>query len=194
MNRVNLRMVIPIQIGIMALLLGGYLLFGGTSDSETKPTVKPDPPAQQTVKTVKTVPLVVKKGGFRLGVPTGLTAKRTGRTVTLSAKDRALVVTAGPVAAGSLTAGSKAFVTLMKRNYTTVRVLGTDRRTVNGRPALTTYGQAVNAKKVRVRFVSVLVSAKAHNFAINSFAGFASDPEVVLPQVNAVVSSFAVLR
>lgn len=188
MNRLNLRMVLPIQVGLMALLIGGYFLVVTARGSESQPRAKPEPSA-----TVKTVPLVVNKGGFRIGVPAGVTPKKIGNTVRLSSVGKELVVTAGPVAGGTLTSSSKAFIRSMKKNYTAVRVLGTDQQTVDGRPALATYGQAVNAKKVRVRFVNVVVRAKPYNFAINSFASFVSDPKVILPKVNAIVSSFSVL-
>ena len=178
-------MVLPIQIGVVALIVGGFLVYLTVKGADE--TTMLTPPVG------KIVPLVSKAGRFRIGVPNGVTANRVGETVTLSTKDKSLVVTAGPFGGGSLTANSEAFVSSLKETYSKVRVLGTQPQMVDGREALATFGQALNAKKVRVRFVSVVVAARPRNYAINSFTRFDSDPSTILPTVNAIVNSFRVL-
>ena len=179
-------MVLPIQIGVIALLAGGFLIYL----TVVKGPAETSPPA---VKAVETKPFVAKSGGFRLGVPEGVNAVQVGKTVNLSTKDKSLVVTAGSIGERSLEAGSKAFVSSLKATYSGVVVLGTDTQRVDGRAALATFGQAVNAKKVKVRFVNLVVTAEPRNYAINSFTAFDSDPRVILPKVNAIVSTFRVL-
>ncbi|MEO6472091.1 MAG: hypothetical protein ABIR57_09170 [Aeromicrobium sp.] len=176
-------MIVPIQIGVIALLLGGYLLFPTLQGAEKK----------QPIARVETKVLVCLECGFSLGVPAGLTAKRYGKTVKLNSTDNRLVVTAGPAGTGSLMQGSKQFVDALKQGYTQVRVFGRQSQKVDGRDALATSGQAVNAQKVKIRFVSVLVSARPRDFLITTFTGFGTDPGIVLPQVNAIVNTFKVL-
>lgn len=187
----NFRMVFPIQIGMFALLGGAYFVYltvSGPAKTET------DAAAPTVVKTIETTPIVSGKGGFAIGVPEGVTATKAGKTVNLSGKDKAFVVTAGSVEGGPLSTNSKAFVSSLKATYTEVRVLGTEKQEVDGRKALATYGQALNSKKIRVRFVNVVVAAKPRNYAINSFTGLDTNPSTVLPKVNAIVSSFTVLK
>ena len=184
-------MVVPIQIGVIALLAGAYFVYltvGGPA--ETGPESAPPP----VVGTIGTTRLVSGKGGFVIGVPEGVTATKIGKTVKLSTPDQTLVVTAGPVEGGSLSTSSEAFVRSLKETYTKVRVLGTQKQEVDGRDALATFGQALNSRMVRVRFVNVVIAAKPQNYAINSFAGFDADPQTVLPKVNAIVNSFTVLK
>lgn len=187
----NFRMVFPIQIGMFALLGGAYFVYltlSGPAKTE------PDAAAPPVIKTIETTRIVSGKGGFSIGFPEGVTPTKVGKTVSLSSKDKAFVVTAGPVGGGSLSTNSKAFVSSLKATYTDVRVLGTEKQEVDGRKALATYGQALNSKKIRVRFVNVVVAAKPRNYAINSFTGFDTNPSIVLPKVNAIVSTFTVLK
>lgn len=187
----NFRMVLPIQLGVLALLGGAYFVYLTVSGPAK---TEPDAAAPTVVKTIETTRIVSGRGGFAIGVPVGVTATKVKKTVSLSSKDKAFVVTAGPVEGGSLLTSSKAFVSSLKATYTEVRVLGTEEQEVDGRKALATYGQALNSKKVRVRFVDVVVAAKPRNFAINSFTGLDTNPSIVLPKVNAIVSTFTVLK
>ena len=186
-----MRMVFPIQIGVFALLGGAYFVcLTVRGPANTDPGVG----AQPVIETIETTRIVSQKGGFAIGVPEGVTATKVGKTVSLSSKNKALVVTAGPVEGGSLSTNSKAFVSSLKATYTEVRVLGTENQEVDGRKALATYGQVLNSKKIRVRFVNVVVAAKPRNYAINSFTGLDTNPSIVLPKVNAIVSTFTVLK
>lgn len=180
----NIRMVVPVQVGVVALLAGGfffYLTLRGTPD---------EPAATPQVESTR---LVSREGGFSIGVPEGLTASRHGKTVRLTSKDKSLVVTAGPVGTGSLTQNSDQFVKSLEAGYSGVRVLGREPQRVNGRSALATFGQAINAKKVKIRFVSVVVSARPRDYSINTFTALDTDPDVILPKANAVVDTFEIL-
>lgn len=178
-------MVVPAQIGVVALLAGGFFLFLTLrGDPEDKATTAPR---------TETTRLVSREGGFSIGVPAGLNGAKYGRTVKLASKDKTLVVTAGPAGAGSLTQNSEQFATSLEANYSDVQVLGREPQKIDGRSALATFGQAVNANRIKVRFVSVAVSAKPRDYAINTFTAFDTDPDVILPKVNAIVNTFRVL-
>lgn len=188
----NLRMVIPIEIGAIALLAGSYLAYANLRAPEEP---HPKPSATPTAaKTIDTNPVVSKKGGFEIGVPEGVMATKKAGIVTLSADDKTFVVVAGLGASGTLADNGKLFVRAMRTSYTQIKVFGTKEQRVDGRKALATYGQAVNSAKVKIRFVNLVVKARPRNFVINSFAGIDTDPVIVLPQVNAIVGSFAVRK
>ncbi|MGH3458000.1 hypothetical protein [Aeromicrobium sp.] len=187
----NLRMVIPIQIAVIALVAGLYFVYAAVRGPSSSDEPAPSSTLGAAMATIE--PRVYSdKGGFMIGVPDGLTAKKDGKTVSLRSSDGTLVAVAGPIERGTLTANSKTFIRSMKVAYTKVRVLRSEEQQVDGRKALATYGQAVNAKKVRIRFVNVVVKAPQRNFAINSFAAFDTNPAIVLPKVNAIVSGFSV--
>lgn len=180
------RVLVPVAVGMVALLAGAFFAYL---------TLRGDPDAHDraTRAHVETSRMVSLRGGFSIGVPEGLEASRHGRTVRLTSPDKTLVVTAGPSERGSLKQGSRRFVRTMRAGYSKVRVLGRQPQKVNGRRALATHGQAVNAGKVKIRFVSVVVGARPRNYTITMFAGFDTDPTVVLPKVNAVANTFKVL-
>ena len=104
-----------------------------------------------------------------------------------------MVVAAGPFFSGPLKANSQAFVQSMKQSYTKVRVFDRQEQRVDDRRALATSGRAVNDKKVKIRFVSVVVKAKPRNFAINAFVGYDTNPASVLPTLTAILNGFTVL-
>lgn len=187
----NLRMVVPVQIAVIALLVGAYFAYLAVRGSDgDRPATAPTVSTQPTPEPQR---LVSAKGGFAIGVPAGVTATKAGSTVTLSTRDKALVVVVGPIGRGALADGGKAFVRSLRSSYTDVRVLGTQQQRVDRRNALTTSGEAVNAKKVRVRFVNLIVKAKPRNLSITTFTAADADAAVVLPVTNAIVSRFEVL-
>jgi hypothetical protein len=177
--------LVPSVIGVIALLVGAYFLYVTLREPAS-------PQDSRAAAQVHTTRMVSHKGGFSIGVPAGLTASRHGRFVRLKSNDSSLVVTAGPARGGSLKQGSRQFVHTMKAGYRRVRVLGRQPQKIDGRKALATYGRAVNGKSVRIRFVSVLVHARPHNYTITMFTGFGTDPAVVLPKVNAIANTFKV--
>ena len=183
------RKLLVVKIGVMTLLAAGSVLVVQLRDHDTAADSAREPLVGADARTVR---VVVRSGGFSVGRPVGLVAEREGSSVTMRDKDKGLVVTAGPVTSGSLKSVGKAFVRAMERDYTSVDVLGSEDLTVDGRPALATYGQAVNARDVPIRFVNLVVSARPRNYAINSFAGLTTDPRIVLPQVNAIVNTFTI--
>ena len=162
------RKLMVIKIGVMALLVAGSVLMTQLREQDE---VADSATARSVGADAKTVRVVVRSGGFSVGRPVGLVAERKGDSVTMRDKNKGLVVTAGPVTSGSLASVGSAFVRAMEQDYTSVDALGSEERTVDGRPALATYGQAVNARDVRIRFVNLVVSARPRNYAINSFAG-----------------------
>lgn len=190
----NLKMVVPIQIGIVALLIGSYFVVQAVRGPATPSTVPAATVASTQPAEPALAPFTSKKGGFELGVPAGMKAARKGKTVTVTSADRSLVVTASPGERGSLSAGGRDFVSSLKAGYTKVKVAGTEKQQVDGRSALATFGQAKNRDGVPIRFVHLVVAAKPRNYVITSYAGRDTDPAVVLPKVNAVVNSFTLLN
>lgn len=192
----KLRMVLPIQIAVIALLAGayfGYLAVRGSDDPDPSADSAPKASPSAT-QSVATTPIVSERGGFGIGVPEGVVVEKSGKTVTLSSVNKAFVVIAGPADAGSVSATRKSLVGTLKKTYTKVRVISTEKRQVDGREALATYGEAVNAKKVPIAFVSVVVKARPQNFAINSYVGLDANPSVALPRVSAMLDTFTVLK
>ncbi len=184
----NLRMVVPVQIAVVALLVGSYFAYLAVRGSD-----EDRPAASASASGSEPERLVSAKGGFAIGVPDGVTATKDGRTVTLRTQDKALVVVVGPIGSGALSAGADAFIRSLKVSYTEVRVLRSEKQRVDGRDALATSGEAVNSRKVPIRFVSLAVKARPRNVAITTFAAADADPADVLPITNAIVSRFEVL-
>jgi len=180
--------VVPAVVGVVALLLAvffAYTVFRGPA-----PSAKPEPDAAVTVDTDR---FVSRKGGFSLDLPEDLEASRKGRTAQFVSKDKDLVIVVGPGEGGSLQQASDQFLKTLKAAYKSFTLTGTQPEEVDGRRALTSYGQATNAGSTRIRFVSVVVRAQPRNYTIAAYTAFDSDPSFVLPRVNAVVNSFKVL-
>ena len=177
------RVAVPAAAGVVALLAAayfGYLTLRGRHA---------DPGATQPVS-VHTRTVTAK--GFSIGVPASMRVTRKLGAVTLSDKGRSLVVTVGSTTAGPLRHAARDFVRSLRDGYHRVRVLGHQPQQVDGRPALATYGHAVNSHGARIRFVTVTVRAQPRDYAITAFTAYGSDPTRVLPKVNAIASTFRV--
>ncbi|MGH3386103.1 MAG: hypothetical protein ACRDO1_16120 [Nocardioidaceae bacterium] len=185
------RISVPIAIGVVALLLGtaltAWTVVGGSEPDRTDQVaaVAPSvPPA------VKTKPVVLRKAGIQLQVPVGYSVKQQQRTARFVAPDKAVVITAGRGAAGSLARANRHHLATVRRAYTKVEAAESQATRVAGHTALITSGQATNSAGVPIRFVAVVLRGGAHNYAITAYTARDSDPASVLPQVNAVVNSF----
>jgi hypothetical protein len=193
-------MVIPVQIAVIGLL--GATYYGYHAVKGPEPEAKPDSasrtasasPTPSPTPEVATKRLVSKRGGFAVGVPENITAKKVGPAVTMMSADKALSVVIAPVESGTISVSSKAFMQGMKAAYTNVKVTRTEDQMVDGHKAKATYGTAKNAKKVQLRFVNIVVKSTPRNFAINAFTASNSDPLFVVPRVNAVANSFEVIK
>lgn len=184
------RIVVPVTVGLVALLVGGLFAYITIRDRGDEPS---DEAAAASAVEVKTEPFVSRKGGYSLDVPTALESTTQGPVTTFTSQDKALVVTVGPGERGKLEPASKRFVRTLRDGYRRFDLLGTQKQTIDGRPALVSFGQATNSDKVRIRFVAVVVTNRPRNYTITAFTAFDSDPAVVLPRVNAIVNSFRVL-
>ena len=193
-------MVIPVQIAVIGLL--GAVYYGYHAVKGPEPEAKPDSasrtasasPTPSPTPEVATKRLVSKRGGFAIGVPDDVTAKKVGPAVTMMSTDKVLSVVVAPVETGPISASSKAFMRGMREVYTKVKVTRTETQMIDGQKATATYGQARNAKKVQIRFVNFVVKSSPRNFAINAFTARDSDPLFVLPRVNAIANSFEVIK
>jgi hypothetical protein len=189
-------MVIPVQIAVVGLL--GAVYYGYHAMKGPEPQAKPDPTSRTATASptpeVATKRLVSKRGGFAVGVPDDVKAKKVGPAVTMMSADKVLSVVVAPVESGPISASSKAFMRGMEELYTKVKVTRRDTQTIDGQKAAATYGQARNAKKVQIRFVNFVIKSSPRNYAINVFTTRESDPLFVLPRVNAIANSFEIIK
>jgi hypothetical protein len=191
-------MVIPIQIAVIGLL--GAIYYGYHVVKGPDPEAKPAPASRTASATpspvpeVRTTRLVSKQGKYAVGVPEDLKAKKDPPAVTMTTPDSALYVAIGPVPPAKISAINKALMGDLKKTYTDVRVTRSQSQDVDGHKATQTYGRALNAKKVPISFVNVVVKSKTRNYVISAFTGAGSDPIFVLPRVNAVINTFEVLE
>jgi hypothetical protein len=195
-------MVIPVEIGVIGLL--GAIYYGYHAVKGPEPAANPDPTSRTASATATPTPsptpevatkrLVSKKGGFAVGVPEDVKAKKIGPAVTMSTADKVLSAVVAPVESGTISVSSKAFMRGMKEVYTKVKVTRTEVQVIDGNKAVATYGQARTAKKVQIRFVNIVIKSKPRNFAINAFTSRDSDPLFVLPRVNAIANTFEVIE
>lgn len=171
---------VAVAVGVLALLAAGwfgYLTLRGAPGA-------PQPVAATTRRAIA--------HEFSIGVPHGMQLTRRHGTLTLTSREHDLVVTVGPTVAGPLRHAAHRFVRSLRDGYRRVRVLGHQPKSIGGRQALATYGQAVNRRHVRLRFVTVMVRARPRDYAITAFTAYGSDPHRVLPQVDAIASTFRV--
>ncbi len=194
----KLRMVIPIQIAVIGLL--GAIYYGYHAVKGPEPEAEPDPASRTAsatpspVPNVETTRLVSKKGGFAVGVPDTVAAKKVGPTVTMTTADKVMSVLVAPIQGGRISVGTDTFMRSMKKAYTDVKVTSTEAPKVDGHKARATYGRATNEKKVEITFVNVVVKAETRNYVINAFTAVDSDPLFVVPRVNAVIDTFEVVE
>lgn len=174
--------VVFVVVGVVALALGGWLAFVTfASDDEAA--------AERTEVPTRTVQ--PRKGGFTLEAPTSMKVKRGASTLSLTTSAKDLAITVGPSGPGAVKASDRRILSSLRQQYRKVRVISSEQIEVNGRTALTTGGQAVNSKRVKLRFVIVTVPGKRINHSITAFTTFDSDPATVLPLVNRVVEGFS---
>ncbi len=170
-----------LAFGTVALALGVYFAYVALFGEDEAVAERPEVPT----RTVEP-----RKGGFTLTAPTSMDVKRGARSVNLSTPTKDLVITVGPSGGGSLKASDRRILNSLRTEYRKVRLVSSEKIEVNGRTALTTGGQAVNRKGVKLRFVLVTLPAKKVNYSVTAFTAFDSDPAVVLPLVNTVVEGF----
>ncbi len=179
------KAVALVVVGLLALAAAGWFGYLTVRGGRTDATAAAAP--------VHTRRVVSKAGGFSLRVPTDLAVTRASRSVRLTSRGKDLIVSVGPIDGGRLPQATSALLGTVRSGYAHTTVLGHRKERVDGRRARTTYGQ-VRAKKggPRLRFVVVTVAARPHNYALTAFTAHDSDPSVVLPRVDAIVSSFHV--
>ncbi|MGH3474683.1 MAG: hypothetical protein ACRDOT_07210 [Aeromicrobium sp.] len=192
-------MVIPVQIAVIGLLGAAYYGYHAVKGPEPESTGGPSRTATATptpspTPEVATKRLVSKQGGFAVGVPEDVKAKKVGPAVTMATADKVLSAVVSPVESGPISVSTKAFMRGMKEVYTKVEVTRTETLKIDGHKATATYGQARNAKKVQIRFVNFVIKSTPRNFAINAFTARDSDPLFVLPRVNAIANTFEVIK
>lgn len=181
------KIVALVALGVVALLgaaLFGYVTLrggtGGTTD-QAKPV------------SVHTSRFVSRSGGFSVSVPDGLTVTRSGSSARFTSSDKDLVVSVGPIAGGPLSDATQSLLERVRSGYPRLKLMHGERQQVDGRSAMSIYGQVRNTKGVPLRFVVVTIPARRHNYAVTAFTAHDSDPAVVLPRVDAIVSGFHVL-
>lgn len=183
---------LPALVGVVALLLAAVFAYVTFRDSVPAEAGSESDAAAEAVD-VSTERFVSRQGGFSVRVPPDMKASREGSSARFVSADNDLVTVVGRGEQGPLKQASRRFLKTLQGQYQRFRLLGTKPERVDGRRALTSYGQATNSADVRIRFVSVVVRAAPRNYTIAAFTAFDSDPAVVLPRVNAIVNGFHVL-
>lgn len=176
--------LVPVVVGVCALLIAGLLAYVTLRDTVF---------ADDSSAAHGTQLYVSHEGGFSVQAPTALHMQSRGHTMTFATQDKSLVLTVGPGDTGALKAADRRFLSRMKQGYRDVTLMATEPMKVDGRPALTSSGQATNANGVRIRFVVLTVEGRPRNYTIAAYTARDSDPHVVLPLVNAVANGFHVV-
>lgn len=189
MNRRVLGPLVVAVVAVVAAVLVLWWTFTG-DDGEDSGTTRAD--ASSSSAGLPTSRLVSRAGGFSLGVPKGLRGREERGTAYLASTDRTLVILVARSEPGDLASVNRRLVQQMRSNYRTLKVQGSRPEQVDGRKGLSTYGSAVTRKGVRFRFVQTTVAARPRNLTVATFAEQSTDPDWVLPRVNAVLSSLKV--
>jgi hypothetical protein len=187
--------LVPAVAGAVALVVAvflGYLTVRDVTGPE--PASADATPTAPGAAEVATDRVYSEAAGFAVAVPRDLEATRAGRTVRLVSHAKDLVVVVGPAGPGSLARAERRLLARMKDGYPEVSVLGTQAVEVDGYPAQTVFGNAVNDADTRLRFAVVTVHAGNRNYTVASYAAYDADPAEVLPRVNAVANGFEVLE
>ncbi len=190
----------PKILGLLALaavaLLGaglfGYVTVRDTAGTSDRASASPASVAARSGAAVPTKAFVSRAGGYALRVPTDLAVTQSGPTARFTSPGKDLVVSVGPISGGPLRAATRSFLRTLRQGYPRLALLGRQQERVDGRAALTVYGQVRNDKGVPLRFVVVIVAAHPRSFALTAFTAHDSDPTAVLPRVDAIVNSFHV--
>ena len=176
------RVNAPAVVGVVALVVAGWLLWLTLQKDDAPP------------EPIDTSRLVNKTGGYSVQVPDGMKAEKFGKVTRVEDKARTVVVTITPTKGGSPADTNTAVLARIGSTYRTVDLFTSERQTVDGRPAVASYGRATTDKGVRLRFVLITVKGTERNFALSTFTAADSDPGTVLPRVRAVANGFHVLR
>lgn len=171
---------IPAVIAIVALVLA--VAFGVIAVLVwlTDDTVA-DPGGSEVVNTA---------GGYRIEVPDAWATTQDGRTTTAKSPDGSTLITFGLGRTGPLPVAATLFFQQVGSNYDKVEVFKPEGKQIGGLSGLVYAGVGNNDKNVRVRFLAITLENNPTNYGITVFTEVGSDPQAVLPQVNAVVDSF----
>ena len=139
--------------------------------------------------------LVSKKGGFAVGVPENVKAKKIGPAVTMTTADKVLSVVVAPVESGTISASSKAFMRGMKEIYTKVKVTRTedadDRRAQGHGDVRAGSERQEGADQFRQRRGQVRAAQLRDQRLHRSATPIRCS---CVPRVNAIVNSFEVIK
>lgn len=177
MDRMRSR-PIPALIGVVSLLLAitcgviALVMRGGV------------------IGTVDTDEVVNTTGQYRFEAPAGWSTSQQGRTTTVTSPDQKTVITLGVGRAGPIPVAGTLFFQEVAGHYKNVQVIPPEAKTVGSRTALVYGGVGSNDQNTRIRFLAITVENNPTNYAIAVFTAADSDPSIVLPPVDRLVSSF----
>jgi hypothetical protein len=186
---VSRGVLVPVVAGSVALVLAVVLAYVTIRDISGSEQVS----AAASTADVSTHRMVSDEGGFAVAVPDDLTAEQAGTAVRMVSASKDLVVVIAPAGDGPLSRAEKRVLTRMDRDYPEVSVLGRESVEVDGYPARTVFGHAVNDAGAKIRFAVTTVQADGPNFTLAAYTAFHADPAEVLPRVNAIANGFEVL-
>jgi len=160
------------------------------------PAPSNDPPVgvgriQQAPPGVVVYTNIAAEYGF--SYPSTWQLNEVGSSVRLESPGGNTVVSFGSVAADGLDAASEALIEAMPGSVTSQELIGTTREQIAGSPALLTSGTATDESGRSVRFLAIAVRSDVRTYAISIVVPAGSDSSRVLPRVERVVASFAIL-
>ncbi len=187
--------MLPLVVGVLAVLAGGCLVWLAWfhHDFHRASNARSGAAAARPSPRIATAPLVDRAGGFRIAVPHGLHGRLDGQAALVASKDRSLLLVVSPSGPGPVRVANAAVVTSMHDSYPRLKVIGHRAERVHGRRGIASFGTATNHAGVRVRWVQLTVEARPRTFTIATYTRHDTDPQWVLPRVNAVVNGFRVL-
>jgi hypothetical protein len=131
--------------------------------------------------------------GYSFLRPGGWEVSESGTVTELVGPDHDVTVSFGLGPAGSLQGSSTAFATLIEDRYDHAELVGPQRETIAGHPAVLVGGSAVNDAGLPIRILAITLRVEDENYAISVFVSDASDPVRILPVVEDILASFDVV-
>ena len=180
-----------------AFVIGALLVVAVVTSRDPAPVETPGvvaTPSPSEAASPLTDPYVNERGGYSFELPAGWRARGVGASTNLRGPDDEAALSIGPVDARSVASASRSLLGALREGYEDVEIASRNRQEVAGSPARAVAGTAVNRQGAKLRFLTIAVSGDGRFYGINVFAPESSDPALVLPAVQMIVSTFEIAR
>lgn len=146
------------------------------------------PPDGERVRSV-----VNPAGGYEFSVPASWHVRVEGPQTLVQSPDGRIVLTFGLGASGDIEHAATLLLASLNEAHAERELIGRAREQIGGSRALLVSGVAANQKRGSVRFLAITVRAQPRNYAITISVPVGSDPARVLPRLERIVTSFAIV-